>query len=101
MLRRYGFGYELRKDMSFGPGARRHDRPPQATSRSSISTRCPHPRRCNAPSTPSGIDQCYGSDFRRCDSSKRSVDVVHQLKFQTKQTKDPRDTAAKLLGLSG
>src|SRR5438132_4447540 len=103
---RYGFGYELRKDMSFGPWEPDvMTRPPASyIAQLYLDTVSLHPPAVQCAVDTVGIDHVvYGSDFPPVPISlKRSVDVVHQLKISNDdKQKILGVTAAKLLGLSG
>ena len=103
---RYGFGYELRKDTSFGPWEPDvMTRPPASyIAQLYLDTVSLHPPAVQCAVDTVGIDHVvFGSDFPPVPIPlKRSVDVVQQLKISKEdKQKILGDTAAKLLGLSG
>ena len=103
---RYGFGYELRKDTSFGPWEPDVMTQPPASyiAQLYLDTVSLHPPAVQCAVDTVGVDHVvFGSDFPPVPIPlKRSVDVVHQLKISKEdKQKILGDTAAKLLGLSG
>jgi aminocarboxymuconate-semialdehyde decarboxylase len=103
---RYGFGYELRKDSSFGPWEPDvMTRPPASyIAQLYLDTVSLHPPAVQCAIDTVGVDHVvYGSDFPPVPIPlKRSVDVVQQLKISNQdKEKVLGGTAAKLLGLSG
>jgi aminocarboxymuconate-semialdehyde decarboxylase len=103
---RYGFGYELRKDDSFGPWEPDvMTRPPASYMKQLFfDTVCYHPPAVQCAIDTIGVDQVvFGSDSPPVPLPlARAVDTVKQLKIseQDKQ-KVLGGNAAKLLGLSG
>jgi len=103
---RYGFGYELRKDMSFGPWEPDvMTRPPASyVGQLYVDTVCYHPPAVQCAIDTIGIDHVvFGSDSPPVPIPlKRAVDTVQQLKISAEdKQKIFGGNAAKLLGLSG
>jgi len=103
---RYGFGYELRKDMSFGPWEPdAMTRPPASyVDQLYVDTVCYHPPAVQCAIDTIGIDHVvFGSDSPPVPIPlKRAVDTVQQLKISAEdKQKIFGGNAAKLLGLSG
>jgi aminocarboxymuconate-semialdehyde decarboxylase len=103
---RYGFGYELRKDMSFGPWEPDvMTRPPASyMGQLYVDTVCYHPPAVQCAIDTIGIDHVvFGSDSPPVPIPlKRAVDTVQQLKVsEDDKRKILGENAAKLLGLSG
>ena len=102
---RLGFGYELRKDMSFGPwGPDAITRPPATyIQQLYFDTVSFHPPAVQCAVDTVGIDHVvFGSDSPPVPIAlKRSVDVVHALKISEEdKQKIFGDNAAALLGLA-
>ncbi|MBI3066613.1 MAG: amidohydrolase, partial [Deltaproteobacteria bacterium] len=100
---RYGFGYELRKDMSFGPWEPDVMTRPPATYIKQLyfDTVCYHPPAVQCAIDTIGADHVvFGSDSPPVPITLvRAVDTVKQLKIpEADKQKIFGDTAAKLLG---
>jgi aminocarboxymuconate-semialdehyde decarboxylase len=103
---RYGFGYELRKDMSFGPWEPDvMTRPPASYMKQLyFDTVCYHPPAVQCAIDTIGIDQVvFGSDSPPVPIPLvRAVDTVRNLKIsEDDKQKVFGGNAAKLLGLAG
>jgi len=103
---RYGFGYELRKDMSFGPWEPDvMTRPPASYMKQLyFDTVCYHPPAVQCAIDTIGVDQVvFGSDSPPVPLPlARAVDTVKQLKISEEdKQKIFGGNAAKLLGLGG
>jgi aminocarboxymuconate-semialdehyde decarboxylase len=103
---RYGFGYELRKDMSFGPWEPDvMTRPPASYMKQlDFDTVCYHPPAVQCAIDTIGVDQVvFGSDSPPVPLPlARAVDTVKQLKISEEdKQKIFGANAAKLLGLGG
>jgi aminocarboxymuconate-semialdehyde decarboxylase len=103
---RYGFGYELRKDMSFGPWEPDvMTRPPASYMKQLyFDTVCYHPPAVQCAIDTIGVDQVvFGSDSPPVPLPlARAVDTVKQLKISEEdKQKIFGANAAKLLGLGG
>lgn len=103
---RYGFGYELRKDKSFGPWEPDVMSRPPATyiAQLYLDTVSLHPPAVQCAVDTVGVDHVvFGSDFPPVPIPlKRSVEVVRQLKLPDEdKQKILGGTAAQLLGRAG
>jgi aminocarboxymuconate-semialdehyde decarboxylase len=103
---RYGFGYELRRDMSFGPWEPDvMTRPPASyIGQLYVDTVCYHPPAVQCAIDTLGVDHVvFGSDSPPVPLPlKRAVDTVQDLRISVaEKQKILGGTAAKLLGLAG